>query len=111
MKLKSLLPAAVLFLSVVGISSAKSWDIIVDSTAKAGAVQLPAGQYHVKLVGATQAVFTADQSGQKYTVNVKVEKADKKFTDTAVENTQQNGTEVIQSIELGGTDTRIDIGE
>ena len=110
MRLKSLLPAAALFLSVIGIASAKSWDIMVDSTAKAGSMQLPAGYYHVKLVG-NQAVFTRDETGKKYSVDVKVQKADKKYTDTAVENSQVNVTEVIHSIDLGGTDTRLDLGD
>jgi hypothetical protein len=110
MKYKSLLIGAAMFLSVVAVGSAKSWDIVVDSTAKAGTVQLPAGDYSVKLNGTT-AVFRSSDSGKTYTSPVKVEKVAKKYAYTAVENTTKDKTEVIDAIELGGTDTRVQFSD
>jgi len=102
-----LLTCTGLFLSLVTVGSAKSWDITVDSAAKAGTVQLPAGDYRVKLNG-NEAVFTASESGKSYTVPVKIEKAAKKYDQTAVVNTKQGNLEVIENIELGGTNSEIE---
>jgi hypothetical protein len=110
MKNKCLLAGAALFLSVVAVGSAKSWDIVVDNTAKAGTLELPKGDYHMSLNG-NQAVFTAIDSGKKYSVSAKVEQVTQKYADTAVENTTDGNMEVIQSIELGGTTTKVDFGE
>ena len=110
MNFKSLLCGAVLLLSVVAVGSAKSWNIVLDSKATAGAVQLPAGDYSLKLDG-TQAVFTAADSGRKYNVSVKIETESKKFDETALENTTQGGMEVINSIDLGGTTTKLEFSK
>jgi hypothetical protein len=110
MKYKSLLTGAALFLSVVAVGSAKSWDVVIDSTARAGAMELPAGDYHVRLNG-EQAVFTSMESGRKYSVDVTVEKVAKKFDETALESTNQGNLEVIENIRLGGTSTKIDFVE
>lgn len=110
MKGKLLLAGAALFFAVVAVGSAKSWDIKVDSAATAGTLQLPAGNYTVKLNG-DHAVFTSDQSGKQFSVAAKIEKSATKFDDTAVENVMRGNTEVIESIELGGTTTKLEFGE
>jgi hypothetical protein len=110
MKSRILLAGAALLLAVATVASAKSWNIKVDSAATAGTLQLPAGNYSVKLDG-DHAVFTSDNSGKSYTVAVKLDKSARKFDDTSVENTMRGNTEVIESIELGGTTTKLEFGE
>ena len=109
MKLRSFLASGALFLSMVAMGSAKSWDIMVDSATKAGNVVLPAGNYSVKLNN-NQALFTSE-SGKKYTVAVKVENAAKKYDQTTVQTEKQGDAQVIQSIDLGGTTEKLDFGE
>ncbi len=108
---KSVLIVGALTLSSLGIASAKSYDIVLDQPAKAGATELKAGEYKVKVEG-SQAVFTDARDGKSsYTVPVKVENSDKKFQNTSVETSTAGGTDNIQAIDLGGSNTRLRVGQ
>ena len=111
MRARSLMAGGVLFLSMVAIGSAKSWDIIMGSATKAGSVVLPAGNYNIRLKNNTEAVFTAADSGKTYNVPVKVEQAQHKYGDTAIETKQEGNQQVVQSIDLGGTADKLEFGE
>jgi hypothetical protein len=93
-------------LALAGIASAKSYDIILSAPAKAGSVQLPAGEYSLKVQG-NNAVFTNVETGKSITAAVKVENGAKKFEQTAVDSTDNQ----IKSIELGGSSTVLEMGE
>jgi hypothetical protein len=107
MNVKSLLAVGALTLSFGLVASAKSYDIVLSSPAKAGSVVLPAGQYSLKLNGAN-AVFKNNNSSKQFTAPVKVESASRKHEETAVDMTKQNGTDQILSIELGGSKTTLE---
>lgn len=92
------------------LASAKTYDIALSAPAVAGNVQLAAGEYHVKVVGNT-ATFVNQDTFKSYTAPVKVEQAPKKFDLTAVDTANQDGTDHIQSIELGGSTTKLEFGE
>jgi cytochrome c biogenesis protein ResB len=109
MRARSIFASGVLFLSMVALGNAKSWDIVVGSATRAGSVTLPAGNYSVKLNN-NQAQFTSD-SGKTFTVAVKVENAAKKYDQTAVQTQTQGDTQVMQSIDLGGSTQQLDFGE
>jgi cytochrome c biogenesis protein ResB len=110
MKIKTIIATGAMLASFVVLGSAKSWDIVVDSNTKAGSVILPAGNYSVKLAN-NQAMFTSE-SGQKFTVPVKVDTgATKKFDQTEVKTAKQGDTNVIQAIDLGGTTEELQFGE
>jgi len=104
MKTKSLLIIGTLALA--GIASAKSYDIILSAPATAGSIQLPAGEYSLKLKG-SNAVFTNVETGKSVSAAVKVENAAKKFDVTAVDSNANQ----IKSIELGGSNTVLELGE
>lgn len=106
---KSLFMVGALALSSLGIASAKSYDIVLQAPAMAGANELKPGDYKLKVEG-SQAVFTA-QNAKSVTVPVKVENSDKKFANTSVETTNQGGMDSIQSIDLGGSNTRLRVGQ
>jgi hypothetical protein len=110
MTTRSLLTSGALFLSLVAIGSAKSWDISIDAAAKAGGVILPAGNYSVKLDN-NQARFKSEGSGKTYTVPVKIENAQSKYSDTAVVTAKQGDINVVESIDLGGTTEKLEFGE
>jgi hypothetical protein len=93
-------------LALAGIASAKSYDIVLSSPAKAGSVQLAAGEYSLKVKG-NSAVFTNVETGKSVSAPVKVENATKKFDQTAVDSTADQ----ITAIELGGSTTKLDMGE
>jgi hypothetical protein len=108
MKTKSLLFIGTLALA--GIASAKSYDIVLSAPAKAGAVQLNAGEYSLKVQG-SNAVFTNMETGKSFSAPVKVQTGSKKFENTAVDTEKENGADEIKSIELGGSNTQLQLGE
>jgi len=97
-------------LALAGIASAKSYDIILSAPAKAGSVQLAAGEYSLTVKG-TNAVFTNVETGKSFTAAVKLEDAGKKFHTTAVDSNTENGADQITAIELGGSTTKLELGE
>jgi hypothetical protein len=97
-------------LALAGIASAKSYDIVLSSATKAGSVQLAAGEYSLKVQGAN-AVFTNVETGKSFITAVKSEQAGKKFNQTAVDTSNSNGSDQITAIELGGSSTKLEMGE
>lgn len=110
MTAKSLLIVGAVTLSSLGIASAKSYNILLDAPAKAGATELKPGEYKLKVEG-SQAVFTNAESDKSFSVPVKVENSNKKFDNTQVESTSQNGVDSIHAIDLGGSNTRLALGQ
>ena len=106
MRFQSLLVVSAMALSLAGIASAKSWDITLDLPTTVGANQLKAGDYAVRLDG-NQAVLTSEAHGTAIKIPVTVEHSDKKFDNTQLDATTKDGTETIQSIELGGSNTKL----
>ena len=119
---QSLFMACALTLSVMGIASAKSYDVSFDKTTKVGATDLKPGTYSVKLVNG-QAVFTREAKGSEVypmdgetygkpiTVPVTVQHAGKKFSETAVESANTGDSANLHEIDLGGTDTKLVFGQ
>ena len=107
MKLQSLFLAAALCLASVSFINAKSYDITISTPAMAGNVQLPAGLYHVKVSG-DSAVFTMVDENKTFTAPVTLENGDQKYEDTAVVTSSKDGTDRIESIELGGSKTKLE---
>jgi hypothetical protein len=107
---KSFLIVGVMTLASLGIASAKSYNIVLAAPAMAGTNELKPGDYKLKLEG-SQAVFTDLRNDKSFSVPVKVENSDKKFRDTLVETGNQNGMDVIQSIDLGDSNTRVTLGQ
>ncbi|HTT62611.1 MAG TPA: hypothetical protein VMG35_12240 [Bryobacteraceae bacterium] len=110
MRLSTVILTGVLALGSLPLLSAKSYDIVIDSPAKAGILQLAPGKYKVKLVG-TSAVFTNKDTGKKLTAPVKVKNAPDKFEYTAVDTTNKNGATRLKAIDLGGSTTELDFGD
>ena len=111
MKIKSLILAGALSLASVCLLSAKTYDISLSAPAQAGTVQLPAGEYHLKLNG-DSAVFTGVRDDKTYTAPVKLDAVEQKFDDTAVVTSPGDGGKArIESIELGGSHTRVEFAK
>jgi hypothetical protein len=109
MTTKSLLTICALTLASVGLAFAKSYEVDLIANTKAGNVELKPGEYKLKVEG-SQAVFT-DSNGKSFTVPVKVENSGKKFNNTRIETESQSGMDTIQSIDLGGSETRLSLGQ
>ena len=97
-------------LALAGIASAKSYDINLAAPAKAGSLQLAAGVYTVNVLGSI-AVFTNVETGKKFIAAVTAEDAGRKFDATAVDCNVKDGAERIASVELGGSSTKLELGE
>jgi hypothetical protein len=105
--MKKLALVGVLALSCLSIASAKTYELTLAGPTKAGKVELKPGMYRLKIDG-SNAVFTLVDNDKTFTVPVKVETTDTKFEQTRVDATKDNGTDVIQDIELGGTKTKVE---
>jgi hypothetical protein len=110
MTAKSFLIVGALTLGSLGVASAKSYDFSIGEATMIGQQSRKAGEYKVKLEG-SQAVFTDVETGNSFTVAVTIEHNGQKFDRTAIESsTGQNGMDKINKIDLGGSDTVIDLG-
>ena len=97
----------ILSLAVLSFASTKSYSISLTHPAKAGSQSLTPGEYTVKVDGAN-AVFTDSRTAKSVSVPVKVETSDKKFKVTSVDSTQDGTAERINSIQLGGSTTKLE---
>lgn len=104
--MKKFLVVAGLALSSLTVLSAKTYDIVLSNTTKAGNVELKPGQYKLKIDG-NNAIFTDTNKGKSFTTPVKVETTDKKFDDTRVQSVKDGDTEKINEIDLGGSKTKV----
>ncbi|MFY9725428.1 MAG: hypothetical protein WB579_02555 [Bryobacteraceae bacterium] len=107
MTTKSLLSVGILALASLTVASAKSYDIALDNAVKAGPVHLKAGSYTLKVKNNT-ATFTDASNGKTYTAPVKLDNSKRKNEQTAVTMANQKGSEVLQSIALGGSRTTLE---
>ncbi len=110
MKNRWLLWIGVLALSGAAIASAKTYDVSLSNSAKAGSVQLAPGDYKVKVDG-SNAIFTGTKTHQSFTVPVKIENGNTKYEETALSTSKASGSDKITSIELGGSKTKLEFGQ
>ena len=96
-------------LSLCGIAAAgtKSYNISLAVAAKAGALQLAAGDYKLKIEG-SNAIFMEPQTLKTFTAPIKLVPAARKFSYTAVETAEEGGSERITAIDLGGSATQVE---
>lgn len=107
MKLKNLLLAGIVSIFALSLANAKSYDIIFSSPTQAGNLQLKPGEYRLSVKG-NQATFLDVNSSKAFTTNVKIENKTAKYNDTEVLSDQNGGTNVVKSIDLGGSKTQVD---
>ena len=103
----SLLLVGVLSLCGLAVAGSKSYDISLPKDAKAGELQLAAGDYKLKVDGTT-ATFVDSRTRKAFTAPIKMENASHKFTYTAVETAPDNGSERITAIDLGGSTMQVE---
>ena len=96
---------AIFALVCVSVVSAKTYNFTVTIAAQAGNTQLKPGDYSLKVDG-TQVVLK-DNAGHRIDIGATLEAADQKFNETAVVISNADGTNRIQWIQLGGSNTRL----
>ena len=104
--MKKMFLTAVLAVSALTIASAKTYDIVVSNTTKAGSVQLKPGEYKLKVEG-SNAVFTSVDSAKSFSTPVKVESSGQKYDQTKMQTTKDGDEDRLQEIDLGGSHTRL----
>lgn len=110
MNIKSLLIVGALSLASIGIASAKSYDVVLSATSRAGNTELKAGEYKLKIDNG-MATFT-DQDEKSVSVPVTVVTQNKKFANTSIESTANTGDmDTITAIDLGGSNTKVEFGK
>ena len=107
MKKRLFLLAGILALAGLSFASPKTYSVSFTHPSKAGAQQLTAGEYKLKVDG-SNAVFTDVKTSKSVTIPVKVEAGNKKFPFTAVDTTTEGSAERINSIQLGGSTTTLE---
>jgi len=110
MQTKSVLMIGALALATLNIASAKSYDVTLGVPLMAGNTQLKAGQYKLKVDG-NQVVFTNAENAKSFTAPVRIESGDRKFDQTTIQSNNQNGTDSIREIDLGGSTTKLEFGQ
>lgn len=103
----SILLAGVLSLSGLAMAGSKSYDISLPVAAKAGTLQLAAGDYKLKIDGTT-ATFVEPQTRKTFTAPIKMVSAPHKFNYTAVETAPEAGAERITAIDLAGSTSQVE---
>jgi ABC-type glycerol-3-phosphate transport system substrate-binding protein len=101
MNKKSLLLALALFLSSFTLAYARSYSVSLSKAARAGSVQLPAGQYKLTVDGTT--VTFTDSHSKTYTATAKVQASESKNPATTIETAEDGNGNVIKAIRLGGS--------
>ena len=107
---RSLLLVAALALSGASIAGAKSYDIALSQSTKAGNLELRAGEYKLEVKG-SDAVFTNVQTEKTFVAPVKIENSGAKHKLTEVETMNRKGAATIQSIDLGGSNQTLEFGD
>ncbi len=102
--MKSFMMIAALAVASLSVASAKSYEIVLNTSATAGKTELRAGHYRVKVNGAFAEFLNLDNNHTTM-VPVKVETASSKFDTTAVDSKNENGMAQIESIELQDTNS------
>lgn len=110
MNVKSILLAGALACGGLLLASTKSYTIWLDTPTKAGPVELVAGQYKVQVEG-SNALLKNQDNGKSYTIPVKVETAAHKYEQSAVVTTKKGDSTLLDSIQLGGSTTKIEPGK
>ncbi len=105
--MKKFVAIAALAVSTLVVASAKSYNVYLSNATKAGAVELKPGDYKIKVEG-SNVVFTDTNSQKSYTMPAKIETTEQKFDQTRVETTKQGDADVLQEIDLGGSNTKLE---
>jgi hypothetical protein len=104
------LAALLLSFCTLTFAGAKAFTVVFDKATTVGSVKLNPGQYKVKVDG-SNAVFTNTTSYKSVTTAVKVQTAEKKYKETAVDSSNTGSGEVVQAISVGGTTTKLDFSK
>ena len=106
----SLLIAGTLAFAGLAFAGPKSYEFSLSSPTSLGANDLKPGQYKIRVEG-SQATVTDEQTKKSYTVPVKVEHNGQKFDQTTVQSTTKDGKDSVVQINLGGSDTKLEVGQ
>jgi len=106
---KSFVLGVLLSLSSLAFAGQKSFTVVFDKAATVGSAKLAPGEYKVKVDG-SNAVFT-DSKYKSVSTAVKVENAEKKFRDTAVDSVTTGDAQTVTAISVGGTTTKLDFSK
>jgi hypothetical protein len=107
MKIQSILCVGILALSTSAFARTKSYNVSFSEPVKAGSITIDPGKYKLTVDGSS-AVFDNTANGKTLSVPVKVESMSRKFNDTSWQTRDQNGARVLQSMDLGGSTTKLD---
>jgi hypothetical protein len=92
------------------VAYAKSYDVTLDRRLTVGSVELPAGNYRLVFTEST-ATLTNAANRKPYALPVKITTVEKKFRFTGVNSDGSRQPERLISIEVGGSNIRLEFGQ
>ncbi len=110
MKKYFVLAALLLCFCTLTFAAGKAVTVVFDKATTVGSLKLAAGEYKVKVDGAS-AVFTNTANFKSVTTGVKVQTSDKKFKETSVDTVNTASGDVVQAISVGGSTTKLDFSK
>jgi hypothetical protein len=96
---------AILALLFAVLASAKTYTFTVADPALAGTEQLTKGEYKLEVDGSN--VILKDKNGNRLEITATVENVEQKFDRTAFVWSTRDGVRRLESVQLGGTRSRI----
>jgi hypothetical protein len=106
---KSLLLVGFVSACSLALAATKSYDVLIEQPAVAGAAKLAPGEYKLTVENGT-ATFTNVRTKATVSAPVKLETAKRKYERTALEAATEGKTERVEAVELGGSTTKVEFG-
>lgn len=107
--MKNILFAAALGLATMTFASASAYQVVLNAPTSVGVSQLAAGTYTMNLdVDRSVAVFTNVETGKRQMVLVHPTDSKVDYQHTAINLSNQNGTQRMDAIELEGTNDKLE---
>jgi hypothetical protein len=101
--IKQTLSVLVILFLALSVAGAKDYTVAFATAAQVGGQQLEAGEYKMKIEGATVSFVAGKKS---VSATAKTEKIDKKARYTSVETSDAGGVRKVTAITIEGSDTK-----
>lgn len=97
----------ILLVAFAGLSFARSYEVTFDAPAVLGPMEVEKGHYKLSLDGSKVTLVNED-TRKRFETTATVQTSEKKFNETTVASTKDNGKLMVGEIQLGGTKTALD---
>lgn len=97
-----------LALTSFAFAGTKRYDVTFGSPAVLNGMEVESGQYQLSFDGTKVTLVNSNTHKSFETTASSVQTSEKKYSDTIVQSKHQNGKDLVNEIQLGGTKTALD---